>query len=82
MFLKVICCRGVRKRLYVGKNYLIIIITFYQGTMLLRTRCFSCDTSTERQEDFQDISVPVRVEKEDEDSDTGIFILLTDILFR
>lgn len=43
-----------------------------QGTMMLRTQCLQCESSRERQEDFHDISVPVRVEKSDSDIEDGI----------
>ncbi|KAF7656703.1 hypothetical protein LDENG_00037300 [Lucifuga dentata] len=32
----------------------------FQGSLVLRTRCLECESYTERQEDFQDISVPVQ----------------------
>lgn len=37
--------------------------------MALRTRCSECENFTERKEDYQDVSVPVRKEKKDEDDD-------------
>ena len=37
----------------------------FQGRLVLRTRCLECESSTERREDFQDVSVPVQ---EDEHS--------------
>ncbi|KAH3692685.1 ubiquitin carboxyl-terminal hydrolase 1-like [Dreissena polymorpha] len=43
----------------------------FQGTMMLRTQCLVCETSWERNEDFHDISVPVRIETLDTDSDGG-----------
>ena len=39
--------------------------------MMLRTRCLQCESSTERQEDFHDVSVPVRIEKVDSDDEDG-----------
>ncbi|XP_050405156.1 ubiquitin carboxyl-terminal hydrolase 1 [Patella vulgata] len=41
----------------------------FQGTMMLKTKCMECEFAKERQEDFQDVSVPLRREKEDVDSD-------------
>ncbi|XP_045209815.2 ubiquitin carboxyl-terminal hydrolase 1-like [Mercenaria mercenaria] len=41
----------------------------FQGTMMLRTRCLQCESSRERQEDFHDVSVPVRIEKSDSDTE-------------
>ncbi|XP_062308430.1 ubiquitin carboxyl-terminal hydrolase 1 [Osmerus eperlanus] len=32
----------------------------FQGRLVLRTRCLECESSTERREDFQDVSVPVQ----------------------
>ena len=38
--------------------------------MALRTRCLECENFTERKEDYQDVSVPVRKEREKgDDSD-------------
>lgn len=36
---------------------------------MLRTRCNECESACERQEDFHDISVPVRLENSDCDDD-------------
>ena len=41
----------------------------FQGQMALRTRCEECECFTERKEDFQDVSVPVKREAKDDDSD-------------
>ncbi|XP_077439265.1 ubiquitin carboxyl-terminal hydrolase 1 isoform X2 [Vanacampus margaritifer] len=35
----------------------------FHGQLVLRTRCLECESFTERQEDFQDISVPVLEEQ-------------------
>ena len=45
----------------------------FQGSMALRTRCLECEGFTERKEAYQDIGVPVRNERrddEDEDDDS------------
>ncbi|XP_060572800.1 ubiquitin carboxyl-terminal hydrolase 1-like isoform X2 [Ruditapes philippinarum] len=44
----------------------------FQGSMMLRTRCLQCESSTERQEDFHDVSVPVRIEKSDSDDEDEV----------
>ncbi|KAL4228527.1 universal stress protein [Mactra antiquata] len=58
-----------------------LVERYFQGTMMLRTRCSTCETSWERQEDFHDISVPVRVdlsdsEDDEDDSDCSLFDLI------
>ncbi|ESO85682.1 hypothetical protein LOTGIDRAFT_155173 [Lottia gigantea] len=44
----------------------------FQGTMMLRTKCIECEFSRERKEDFQDVSVPLRREKEEVESDEEV----------
>ena len=46
-----------------------LIERLFQGSMILRTRCLQCESSTERKEDFHDVSVPVRLEHSDSDDD-------------
>lgn len=41
----------------------------FLGKMMLRTKCCECENCRERIEDFHDISVPVRVEKTEENDD-------------
>ena len=36
---------------------------------MLRTRCLHCESSRERTEDFHDVSVPVRLEKQESDEE-------------
>ena len=39
---------------------LSLIQGLFQGALVLRTRCNECESYTERREEFQDISLPVR----------------------
>ncbi|XP_077980679.1 ubiquitin carboxyl-terminal hydrolase 1-like [Glandiceps talaboti] len=50
-----------------------IVDKLFQGSLVLRTRCLECECYTERQEAFQDISVPVQSDNgnNDEDDDEG-----------
>ena len=41
----------------------------FQGSMALRTRCLECEGFTERKEAYQDIGVPVRNERRDDDEE-------------
>ncbi|WAR05574.1 CFA45-like protein [Mya arenaria] len=42
------------------------------GMMMLRTRCSTCECARERQEEFHDISVPVRVDSGDSDTEEDL----------
>ena len=49
-----------------------IIEKLFQGTMMMRTKCLECERCTERKENFQDVSVPLKAEgNADSDSETG-----------
>ena len=49
-----------------------IIEKLFQGTMMMRTKCLECERCTERKENFQDVSVPLKADgNADSDSDTG-----------
>ncbi|KAK3578806.1 hypothetical protein CHS0354_030225 [Potamilus streckersoni] len=41
----------------------------FQGTMKLETRCLECEAATEKREEFHDISVPVKLEELDSDTE-------------
>lgn len=41
----------------------------FEGVMALRTRCFECEGYTERKEEYQDVSVPVRKLIQDDSDD-------------
>ncbi|XP_041371776.1 ubiquitin carboxyl-terminal hydrolase 1-like isoform X2 [Gigantopelta aegis] len=40
----------------------------FQGSMMLRTRCLECESSRQNTEVFQDVSVPLRAQKDHDDS--------------
>ncbi|XP_070579400.1 ubiquitin carboxyl-terminal hydrolase 1-like isoform X2 [Ptychodera flava] len=46
-----------------------IVDDLFQGSLVLRTRCLECECFTERQEAFQDISVPVQSDSGNNDDD-------------
>ena len=49
-----------------------IIEKLFQGTMMMKTKCLECERCTERKENFQDVSVPLKADgNADSDSDTG-----------
>ena len=50
----------------------------FEGSMVLRTRCLECESFREKTEAFQDVSVPIRSERDDDAdpaSDTGNTII-------
>ncbi|KAL3836350.1 hypothetical protein ACJMK2_021783 [Sinanodonta woodiana] len=44
----------------------------FQGTMKLETRCLECEAATEKHEEFHDISVPVKLDELDSDTEDQI----------